>query len=309
MAGSRSSVRAGAGSSGRHTRPLALAALSAVVVLAAAAADAGAQTTYRITDLGALGAGDYSMGLDINYQGQVVGDANLSPGADTGSSGHAFLWDPVTGIHDLGTLGGNSITARAINDNGFVVGDADPSGSSDGRPFLWDPNTSLMHDLGTLGGDRGMASDINDNMEIVGTAKNAADEFRPFYQEFGSGPMEDMGTLFGGAGGAAGINFYGNVVGYSSYGSRTNHAVYVEDPPAGGWEDLGTISGTGEYAQGSPAEAFDLQKQYLELILGFMGITDIRKIAVEPTLMAGPDGAEQAQIKAIALARELATKF
>lgn len=68
-------------------------------------------------------------------------------------------------------------------------------------------------------------------------------------------------------------------------------------------------SSGGEYAQGSPAEAFDLQKQYLELILGFMGITDIRKIAVEPTLMAGPDGAEQAQIKAIALARELATKF
>ena len=65
----------------------------------------------------------------------------------------------------------------------------------------------------------------------------------------------------------------------------------------------------GEYAKGSQAEEFDLQKKYLELLLGFMGITDILKVAVEPTLMAGPDVAEQAQIEAIGLARDLAKTF
>jgi len=40
----------------------------------------------------------------------------------------------------------------------------------------------------------------------------------------------------------------------------------------------------GEYASGSPSEAFDLQTRYLETILGFIGLTDIRKVIVEPTL-------------------------
>ena len=89
-----------------------------------------------------------------------------------------------------------------------------------------------------------------------------------------------------------------------SYGPQEGYTGLVTDKRA----FIAYASG-GEYAKGSATEAFDLQKKYLELILGFMGITDILRVAVEPTLMAGPDVAEQKQIKAIALARELATKF
>ena len=65
----------------------------------------------------------------------------------------------------------------------------------------------------------------------------------------------------------------------------------------------------GEYKAGTPAEAFDLQKKYLELILGFMGLTDIRSVTVEPTLAGGPATAHQKKAEAIEKAKELARTF
>jgi len=64
----------------------------------------------------------------------------------------------------------------------------------------------------------------------------------------------------------------------------------------------------GAYEQGSAAEAFDLQTKYLQLILGFIGFTDIRTLIVEPTL-AGPDVAKQKRDEAIAKAKEMAKAF
>lgn len=65
----------------------------------------------------------------------------------------------------------------------------------------------------------------------------------------------------------------------------------------------------GEYKAGSPAEAFDLQKRYLELILGFMGFTDIHSVVVEPTLASGPDAAQKAKAQAIEKAKQSAADF
>jgi len=65
----------------------------------------------------------------------------------------------------------------------------------------------------------------------------------------------------------------------------------------------------GEYPTGTPGEAFDLQKKYLELILGFMGLTDVRSIVVEPTLTKGKDTAEQKRIEAIEKAKQMAKDF
>jgi len=65
----------------------------------------------------------------------------------------------------------------------------------------------------------------------------------------------------------------------------------------------------GEYPPGTPGEAFDLQKKYLELILGFMGLTDVRSIVVEPTLAKGKDIAEQKRTEAIEKARQIAREF
>jgi FMN-dependent NADH-azoreductase len=65
----------------------------------------------------------------------------------------------------------------------------------------------------------------------------------------------------------------------------------------------------GEYPPGTDYEAFDLQKRYLEVILGFMGFTDIRSIVVEPTLMGGPEVAKAKRESAIEKAKQMATDF
>ena len=64
-----------------------------------------------------------------------------------------------------------------------------------------------------------------------------------------------------------------------------------------------------EYPPGTDYEAFDLQKRYLEMILGFMGFTDIRSIAVEPTLMGGPDVAKAKREAVIEQAKQMGRDF
>lgn len=65
----------------------------------------------------------------------------------------------------------------------------------------------------------------------------------------------------------------------------------------------------GEYPVGTPGEAFDLQKKYLELILGFIGLSDVRSVIVEPTLAAGADIAAQKRVAAIEKTGRLALDF
>jgi FMN-dependent NADH-azoreductase len=65
----------------------------------------------------------------------------------------------------------------------------------------------------------------------------------------------------------------------------------------------------GEYAVGTPAESCDHQKKYLELILGFMGITNVQSVVVEPTLGGGSEVASTRLAAAIARAKEIATTF
>jgi len=64
----------------------------------------------------------------------------------------------------------------------------------------------------------------------------------------------------------------------------------------------------GAYPPGSAEEAFDLQKRYLELILGFIGFTDVRPIVVEGTL-SKPEAVEKAKEAAKAEAKAVAAKF
>jgi len=65
----------------------------------------------------------------------------------------------------------------------------------------------------------------------------------------------------------------------------------------------------GEYVPGTAGEAFDFQKRYLDLILGFIGFRDIRFVTVEPTLNGGPDVAKQKRAEAIEKATQMAKKF
>src|SRR5437588_514051 len=53
-------------------------------------------------------------------------------------------------VTDLGTLGGSTSRAGAINQSGQVIGDAMLPGDAVTHAFLWE--NGVMRDLGTLGG-------------------------------------------------------------------------------------------------------------------------------------------------------------
>ncbi|MEM7466184.1 MAG: NAD(P)H-dependent oxidoreductase [Pseudomonadota bacterium] len=67
-------------------------------------------------------------------------------------------------------------------------------------------------------------------------------------------------------------------------------------------------SSAGVYHDGSGAEAFDLQKPYFENWLGFVGLTDVNRVIVAPTLEA-PENVEAAVEKAKQDAVALANSF
>ncbi|MBN1795372.1 MAG: NAD(P)H-dependent oxidoreductase [Sedimentisphaerales bacterium] len=65
----------------------------------------------------------------------------------------------------------------------------------------------------------------------------------------------------------------------------------------------------GQYAEGTKAQAYDLQKRYIEQIFGFMGFGDIKSIIVEPTLAAGAETAQARLKEAVEQAEKSARYF
>jgi probable HAF family extracellular repeat protein len=75
-------------------------------------------------------------------------------------------------MKDLGTLGGSSAQANAINDAGQVVGFSRTAADADSHAFLWTP-TGGMEDFNRLiparsGWDLLGANGISNNGQIVG---------------------------------------------------------------------------------------------------------------------------------------------
>lgn len=64
----------------------------------------------------------------------------------------------------------------------------------------------------------------------------------------------------------------------------------------------------GAYPPGSGAAVMDHQKPYLEMILGYMGLKDVRSVRVEATLSSDAQ-VEESRSGAIAKAREMAREF
>jgi probable HAF family extracellular repeat protein len=187
-----------------------------------------------LTNLGALGSD--SFGLGINDVGQVVGRTRVSTGAT-----HAFIWDSVGGMRDLGTLaGGSTSTAYAINGSGVAVGE---SNASDGEfhAVRWSA-TGVIAPLGTLpGGSSSTAYAVNNLGAAAGEALDASGNPRAVIWD-PSGSISLLPALPGGLkSGARGINDAGHVVGYSDMDTptgRVTRAVLWHD---GIVEDLGAL--------------------------------------------------------------------
>jgi probable HAF family extracellular repeat protein len=75
-------------------------------------------------------------------------------------------------VTDLGTLGGTTAFAYAINGAGQVAGSSSLTGSTPLHAFRYSQGT--LTDLGTLGGQQSEAFGINDSAQVVGYANTAS---------------------------------------------------------------------------------------------------------------------------------------
>ena len=114
-------------------------------------------------------------------------------------------------VTDLGTLGGSTSYADAINNNGQVTGDSYPSS---GYPHAFLYSNGVMTDLGTLGGDQAsQTGGINAAGVVVGLSYSPTSTAGEAFV-YSNGTMAELATTPPGAlYGATAINDAGQVVG------------------------------------------------------------------------------------------------
>ena len=149
-----------------------------------------------MVDLGTLGRSG-SAANAVNDHGQVVGTSYYAiPVMGTSyyaiGPAHAFSWTQAGGMVDLGTLGGSSSSAVALNESGQVVGWSNTSSEGSKHAFSWTAAGGMV-DLGTLGGSTSDATAVNDNGQIVGSAYTVEGVEHAFSWT-AAGGMVDLGT-------------------------------------------------------------------------------------------------------------------
>jgi probable HAF family extracellular repeat protein len=126
-------------------------------------------------------------------------------------------------VADIGTLGGTFGEANAVNNKGWVVGDANLPGDTVRHAFLW--RKGLIKDLMTLGGPNSIAFSLNERGEVTGysdtsTPDPLGEDFclfnsnqvcLPFLWQHGA--MTPLPTLGGNNGQAFSTNSRGQVAG------------------------------------------------------------------------------------------------
>ena len=92
--------------------------------------------------------------------------------------------------------------------------------------------------------------------------------------------------------------------GYTFTFGENGYEGLVKDKPA-----LVVYARGGSFPEGSEREAFDMQKKYMELFLGFIGFENIQSIVVGPTLQGEPSDIQTMLDASIQKSRSLASNF
>jgi probable HAF family extracellular repeat protein len=205
-----------------------------------------------IKGLGFLRQGQHSRAHAINDRGLVVGRSNAIsfPGPS-----HAFLWNELTGMEDLGTVSSVHLdtdsevelfsVANAINNFGQVAGTSGVTGRAvptTGCTWSRSNGMGAMRNLRQFS----KANAINDHELVVGTSFTLApdtslSEDHAFVWSPNTG-MEDLGTLPDHRFSVANaINNPGQVVGWSSNLHEGRAPAAFVWSPSTGMEDLGTL--------------------------------------------------------------------
>ncbi|HKY27575.1 MAG TPA: DUF3466 family protein [Pyrinomonadaceae bacterium] len=189
-----------------------------------------------VHNLGTLSGYKYSQAFAINNTGLIVGRVYNGNPEDPVAPMRAVIYEDGV-MRQIGTLGGTSSMAFAVNDLGSVVGAARTT-SGEQHAFLY--YGGVMHDLDTLGGNLSTARGINSRGQIVGGSRLAIPGQRhAFVFEFGV--MRDLGTLGGNFSEAFAINDSGQIVGQAETATGERHAFLYTN---GRMVDLGTLGGT-----------------------------------------------------------------
>jgi probable HAF family extracellular repeat protein len=262
----------------------ALASLAAILAMGVPAQSAGRPDgQYRVVELGTLG-GESSYATAMNDRGEVIGGSQTADGTyhgfrwrrgimtdlgpvtpldinnrgqivgyrNTDSGSRAFLWARGR-VRDLGTLGGTSSFALAINDRGQVVG---TSATADGRDltFLWTKGRMRHLPLDSVSG-------INNRGQVAGGIDLGSGHHAALWRR---GRVTDLGALAFDRSNAYGINQAGWVIGWTfspeqfERGTLWRHGRMIDIGTLGGdWTRLIAINDRGQILARSDADTAD----------------------------------------------------
>ncbi len=151
----------------------------------------------------------------------------------------AHASDAVYTVTELGTLGGDQVSATSINNAGQIVGLSSLPDNGLYHAFLWQLGEMIDLDPEPPEQRLSLASGINDAGVIVGLQEVVLGQpSRPVI--FANGSFIDLGSLDRYGGWAMHINNVGTIVGMSPAKSGFDHAVMWT---ARGVSDLGSIGG------------------------------------------------------------------
>ena len=206
-------------------------------------------------DLGHPGGRAY----DINDLGQVTGFLRGAAHQDK----QAFRWDPAGGMVGLGVLGGNHSIGRAINNNGWVVGESKVDDPTQYRHAFLHDGTQMI-DLGTFGGVTSRAYGLNDLGQVVGESwYDSGDPWNSEIRAFlwlpepayglpaGLHDIDDYSTVLQQTSRANAINERGQIIGWIATDHRaavvsSGAGLWLPEPAYGlpaGWTNLGSLFG------------------------------------------------------------------